>query len=66
ILVTAKKLPCEHLFHRSCLRAWLVRHLSCPTCRIALAAADVAQWASPAPDALEHGSDLVFAATNAS
>ncbi|KAJ1742098.1 hypothetical protein LPJ78_002816 [Coemansia sp. RSA 989] len=66
ILVTAKKLPCDHLFHRSCLRSWLVRHLSCPTCRIALSSADVGQWVSNSPntDALEHGSDLVFAATN--
>ncbi|KAJ2451169.1 hypothetical protein EV183_003802 [Coemansia sp. RSA 2336] len=66
ILVTAKKLPCDHLFHRSCLRSWLVRHLSCPTCRIALSSADVSQWVSnsPSTDALEHGSDLVFAATN--
>ncbi|KAJ2191895.1 hypothetical protein IW144_005124 [Coemansia sp. RSA 522] len=63
ILVTAKKLPCEHLFHRSCLRSWLVRHLSCPTCRITLSSALVGQWVAPA-DVLEHGSDLVFAATN--
>ncbi|KAJ2500162.1 hypothetical protein GGH96_002939 [Coemansia sp. RSA 1972] len=63
ILVTAKKLPCDHLFHRSCLRSWLVRHLSCPTCRIALSTALVGQWVAPA-DVLEHGSDLVFAATN--
>ncbi|KAJ2160137.1 hypothetical protein GGF46_002507 [Coemansia sp. RSA 552] len=60
ILVTAKKLPCDHLFHRSCLRSWLVRHLSCPTCRIALSTADVGPWVGA--DALEHGSDLVFAA----
>ncbi|KAJ1835554.1 hypothetical protein LPJ63_001034 [Coemansia sp. RSA 2711] len=66
ILVTAKKLPCDHLFHRSCLRSWLVRHLSCPTCRIALTSADVGQWAAgpAAPDSPEHGSDLIFAATN--
>ncbi|KAJ2784088.1 hypothetical protein H4R18_001310 [Coemansia javaensis] len=70
VLLTAKRLPCDHLFHRSCLRSWLVRHLSCPTCRIALSSADVGQWAgagpsSPSPDAQEHGSDLVFATTNA-
>ncbi|KAJ2809073.1 hypothetical protein H4R20_000377 [Coemansia guatemalensis] len=68
ILATAKKLPCDHLFHRSCLRSWLVRHLSCPTCRTALSGADVGQWvggASPSTEALEHGSDLVFANSNA-
>ncbi|KAJ1770361.1 hypothetical protein IW140_004037 [Coemansia sp. RSA 1813] len=66
VLVTAKKLPCDHLFHRSCLRSWLVRHLSCPTCRVTLSNADVRQWAttSPAMDIPEHGSDLVFAAAN--
>ncbi|KAJ1889655.1 hypothetical protein LPJ66_007917, partial [Kickxella alabastrina] len=68
VLMTAKKLPCEHLFHRSCLRSWLVRHLSCPTCRITLSSDDVGQWASagnnPSTDALEHGSDLVFATAN--
>ncbi|KAI9505674.1 hypothetical protein GGI25_002415 [Coemansia spiralis] len=66
MLVTAKKLPCEHLFHRSCLRSWLVRHLSCPTCRATLSGADVGPWAStnPAMDMPEHGSDLVFAAAN--
>ncbi|KAI7819754.1 hypothetical protein BX661DRAFT_189752 [Kickxella alabastrina] len=68
VLMTAKKLPCEHLFHRSCLRSWLVRHLSCPTCRITLSSDDVGQWASagnnPPTDALEHGSDLVFATAN--
>eukprot|EP01132_Coremiostelium_polycephalum_P005025 gene5025-6254_t len=28
---TAKKLPCSHIFHHSCLRAWLEQHHSCPT-----------------------------------
>ncbi|KAJ2866015.1 hypothetical protein GGI22_001381 [Coemansia erecta] len=66
VLGTAKKLPCDHLFHRSCLRSWLVRHLSCPTCRATLSNADMRQWAttSPAMDIPEHGSDLVFAAAN--
>ncbi|KAJ1725597.1 hypothetical protein LPJ53_000267 [Coemansia erecta] len=69
VLMTAKKLPCDHMFHRSCLRSWLVRHLSCPTCRITLSGAEVGQWASsnsPMTDTLEHGSDLVFATANAS
>ncbi|KAM5457526.1 E3 ubiquitin-protein ligase hrd1 [Microsporum audouinii] len=29
----AKKLPCGHLLHFSCLRSWLERQQNCPTCR---------------------------------
>ncbi|THV06784.1 hypothetical protein K435DRAFT_960381 [Dendrothele bispora CBS 962.96] len=31
--MTPKKLPCGHIFHFHCLRAWLERQQSCPTCR---------------------------------
>ncbi|KAF8734991.1 hypothetical protein AX14_002953 [Amanita brunnescens Koide BX004] len=31
--VTPKKLPCGHVFHFHCLRSWLERQQSCPTCR---------------------------------
>lgn len=30
---TPKKLACGHIFHFHCLRAWLERQQSCPTCR---------------------------------
>ncbi|CAG8438160.1 8884_t:CDS:2 [Diversispora eburnea] len=30
---SAKRLPCGHMFHLSCLRSWLEHHGSCPTCR---------------------------------
>jgi E3 ubiquitin-protein ligase AMFR len=33
---SAKKLPCNHIFHQSCLRGWLEQHHSCPTCRFSL------------------------------
>lgn len=33
---TARKLPCSHLFHNSCLQSWLEQDTSCPTCRLAL------------------------------
>lgn len=29
--MTPKKLPCGHIFHFHCLRAWLERQQSCPT-----------------------------------
>nr|XP_054774349.1 E3 ubiquitin-protein ligase AMFR-like [Lytechinus pictus] len=32
----ARKLPCNHLFHDSCLRSWLEHETSCPTCRQSL------------------------------
>ncbi|KAM1596126.1 hypothetical protein ACFX15_002220 [Malus domestica] len=32
-MTTAKKLLCGHLFHVSCLRSWLERQHTCPTCR---------------------------------
>jgi len=28
-----EELPCEHLFHPSCLKPWLDEHNSCPICR---------------------------------
>lgn len=33
---TARKLPCSHLFHNSCLQSWLEQDTSCPTCRLVL------------------------------
>ncbi|KAG2700883.1 hypothetical protein I3843_06G018200 [Carya illinoinensis] len=32
-MMTAKKLICGHLFHVHCLRSWLERQHTCPTCR---------------------------------
>ncbi|KAL3860029.1 hypothetical protein ACJMK2_010202 [Sinanodonta woodiana] len=33
---SARRLPCGHLFHNSCLRSWLEQDTSCPTCRTTL------------------------------
>jgi len=33
---SARKLPCTHLFHNSCLQSWLEQDTSCPTCRLGL------------------------------
>lgn len=30
----SKKLPCNHIFHVSCLRSWFQRQQTCPTCRL--------------------------------
>jgi hypothetical protein len=31
--LTPKKLPCGHILHFHCLRSWLERQQTCPTCR---------------------------------
>lgn len=36
---SAKKLPCNHIFHVSCLRSWFQRQQTCPTCRM-----DILRW----------------------
>ncbi|XP_025831696.1 E3 ubiquitin-protein ligase AMFR isoform X2 [Agrilus planipennis] len=33
---SARKLPCNHLFHTMCLQSWLEQDKSCPTCRLTL------------------------------
>ncbi|KAJ0002635.1 hypothetical protein NQD34_007784 [Periophthalmus magnuspinnatus] len=40
----AKKLPCNHIFHSSCLRSWFQRQQTCPTCRM-----DVLRASNPQP-----------------
>ena len=42
-----KKLPCGHMFHFRCLRSWLERQQSCPTCRRSVLGDDQQQ---PLPD----------------
>ncbi|XP_027864845.1 E3 ubiquitin-protein ligase synoviolin isoform X2 [Xiphophorus couchianus] len=46
----AKKLPCNHIFHSSCLRSWFQRQQTCPTCRMdVLRASNNNQAQAPAP-----------------
>ncbi|KAL7754301.1 E3 ubiquitin-protein ligase hrd1 [Sorochytrium milnesiophthora] len=44
---TPKKLQCGHIFHFGCLRSWLERQQSCPTCR-----RSVVEMAAPAAAAV--------------
>ncbi|XP_076148510.1 E3 ubiquitin-protein ligase synoviolin [Alosa pseudoharengus] len=46
----AKKLPCNHIFHSSCLRSWFQRQQTCPTCRMdVLRASQPNQTPAPPP-----------------
>ncbi|KAG8946854.1 E3 ubiquitin-protein ligase hrd1 [Tulasnella sp. 424] len=48
---TPKKLPCGHIFHFHCLRSWLERQQSCPTCRRSVLENPPAATPTPAPGA---------------
>ncbi|KAF8654331.1 hypothetical protein HU200_061510 [Digitaria exilis] len=50
-MTTAKKLLCGHLFHVHCLRSWLERQHTCPTCRAPIIPPDNGRAAS----AQQHG-----------
>ncbi|MGH0183224.1 UNVERIFIED_CONTAM: hypothetical protein FKN15_011504 [Acipenser sinensis] len=50
MLTGAKRLPCNHIFHSSCLRSWFQRQQTCPTCRMdVLRAALPNQTQAPPP-----------------
>lgn len=54
-MIAAKKLICGHFFHVHCLRSWLERQHTCPTCRALVVPSDNGANASggrpPQPDA---------------
>ncbi|RDX40453.1 hypothetical protein OH76DRAFT_1412959 [Lentinus brumalis] len=47
--MTPKKLPCGHIFHFQCLRSWLERQQSCPTCRRTVLETNTPQAQNRAP-----------------
>lgn len=52
----AKKLPCNHIFHTSCLRSWFQRHQTCPTCRLdILRSTPVTQTSAAAANPVVNG-----------
>lgn len=50
----AKRLPCNHIFHTSCLRSWFQRQQTCPTCRMDVLRASLPAQ-SPPPEPAEQG-----------
>jgi len=51
---TPKKLPCGHVFHFHCLRSWLERQQSCPTCRTSVLDPTPAARVNQAPPVLQQ------------
>ncbi|XP_037982477.1 E3 ubiquitin-protein ligase synoviolin isoform X2 [Motacilla alba alba] len=47
----AKRLPCNHIFHTSCLRSWFQRQQTCPTCRMDVLRASLPPQPPPEPAA---------------
>lgn len=47
--VASKKLPCNHIFHTSCLRSWFQRQQTCPTCRLNILRTPTATPQTPGP-----------------
>ncbi|NXL84698.1 SYVN1 ligase, partial [Alectura lathami] len=48
----AKRLPCNHIFHTSCLRSWFQRQQTCPTCRMDVLRASLPAQPPPVPQGM--------------
>ncbi|XP_024015636.1 ERAD-associated E3 ubiquitin-protein ligase HRD1A isoform X3 [Eutrema salsugineum] len=55
-MTNAKKLICGHLFHVHCLRSWLERQQTCPTCRALVVPPENAASAPAGQRGLHQGS----------
>ncbi|KAK6621529.1 hypothetical protein RUM44_001336 [Polyplax serrata] len=51
----SKKLPCNHIFHTSCLRSWFQRQQTCPTCRLNILHTTTPRPAAPPPQQPQPG-----------
>ena len=54
-MTTAKKLLCGHLFHVHCLRSWLERQHTCPTCRAPIIPPDNGRAATARQNGAQQG-----------
>ncbi|KAH9502409.1 hypothetical protein Btru_075610 [Bulinus truncatus] len=61
---TARKLPCGHLFHNSCLRSWLEQDSSCPTCRTALSETNEREGRNGGAPRAQNMADAIVAPVN--
>lgn len=64
-MTSAKKLVCGHLFHVHCLRSWLERQNTCPTCRALVVPAENATSTAsgnrgPHQESLQQGIGLAI------
>ncbi|XP_053134428.1 E3 ubiquitin-protein ligase synoviolin [Hemicordylus capensis] len=51
----AKRLPCNHIFHTSCLRSWFQRQQTCPTCRMDVLRASLPSQSQAPPEQPDAG-----------
>ncbi|XP_067400073.1 E3 ubiquitin-protein ligase synoviolin isoform X1 [Emydura macquarii macquarii] len=54
MVMGAKRLPCNHIFHTSCLRSWFQRQQTCPTCRMDVLRASLPAQSQTPPEQQEQ------------
>ncbi|CAF1132676.1 unnamed protein product [Adineta steineri] len=54
-----KRLTCQHVFHKKCLRAWFQRQQNCPICRTTVLRSTPRQNAGPQPQVPVPPAELV-------